>query len=51
MVHSKKSNIYSLGGSVEAVNPQRLLDYLDYYATKAALVSYNTIDNKVLRAR
>ncbi len=51
MVHSKKSNIYSLGGSVEAVNPKRLLDYLDYYATKAALVSYNTIDNQVLRAR
>jgi prepilin-type N-terminal cleavage/methylation domain-containing protein len=53
MVHSKKTNIYSLSGSVEAVNPQRLLNYMDVsnFNPKATLVAYNTLDGQTKRAR
>lgn len=51
MVHSKKTNIYSLSGSVEAVNPQRLLNYVDCSNPGAAIVAYNTLDGQIQRAR
>lgn len=51
MVHSRRSNIYSLGGSVETIQPQRLVDYIDCYYPGRTIISCNTLEGQVLRLR